>query len=185
MRALGRPRAVVFDLFNTLVPGGTRDQRDEVSRQMATHLGVAPEQFADLMRDTFDERTRGRLGGLAFRNTAITKVTAGLASGVWLLVLAGCGNTPSERVVLPPKDAPASLVLETYLHALQAGDCGSAHALAASTFTVSNGDLCGAVQVKNFMVHDPPAQIGPDEVEYATELTTGGSHDGSASLPDR
>jgi predicted enzyme related to lactoylglutathione lyase len=52
--------------------------------------------------------------------------------------------------VLPPKDTPASLVLETYLHALQAGDCGSAHALAASTFTVSNGDLCGAVQVKNF-----------------------------------
>jgi hypothetical protein len=107
------------------------------------------------------------------------KVTAVLASGLWVLVLAGCGNTPSERVVLPPKDAPASLVLETYLHALQAGDCSSAHALAAPTFTVSNGDLCGAVEVKDFVVHDPPAQVAPDEVEYGTELTTGGSHDGS------
>jgi hypothetical protein len=109
------------------------------------------------------------------------KVTAGLASGVLLLVLAGCGNTPSERVALPPKGAPASLVLETYLHALEAGDCSSAHALAATTFTASNGDLCGAVDLKDFVVHDPPAQVGPDEVEYATELTTGGSHDGSVA----
>lgn len=60
-----RPRAVVFDLFNTLVPGGTRAQRDEVSHRMADVLAVDPESFADLVRRTFDDRTRGRLGGLS------------------------------------------------------------------------------------------------------------------------
>ena len=56
--------AVLFDLFGTLVPGGTRDQRDSVSRSVAIELGVAPDAFAQLVRDTFDDRTTGRLGGL-------------------------------------------------------------------------------------------------------------------------
>jgi putative hydrolase of the HAD superfamily len=59
-----RPRAVLFDLFITLVPGGTRDERDTVSRVMAEVLDVAPEPLAALVRDTFDDRTRGRLGDL-------------------------------------------------------------------------------------------------------------------------
>ena len=60
-----RPKAVLFDLFNTLVPGGTRAQRDEVSRRMAEVLGVEPTPLADLIRRTFDDRTRGRLGDLS------------------------------------------------------------------------------------------------------------------------
>lgn len=59
-----RPRAVLFDLFNTLCPGGSREERDKVSRLMAEALEVAPEALADLVRATFDDRTRGRLGGI-------------------------------------------------------------------------------------------------------------------------
>lgn len=55
---------MLFDLYNTLVPGGTRSERDEVSRRMAEVLGVEPDRLADLVRRTFDSRTRGRLGDL-------------------------------------------------------------------------------------------------------------------------
>ncbi len=61
---MSRPRAVLFDLFNTLVPGGSREERDEVSRRMAEMLGVEPDALADLVRRSFDDRTRGRLGDL-------------------------------------------------------------------------------------------------------------------------
>lgn len=56
--------AVIFDLFDTLIPGGSRSERDALSRQIADDLGVEPEPFAALIRDTFDDRTRGRLGGV-------------------------------------------------------------------------------------------------------------------------
>ena len=58
------PRAVLLDLFNTLVPGGSQADRDCVSKQMADELGVDRDAFASLVRSTFDARTRGRLGDL-------------------------------------------------------------------------------------------------------------------------
>lgn len=58
------PRAVLFDLFNTLVPGGSQADRDGVSKQMADELGVDRDAFASLVRSTFDARIRGRLGDL-------------------------------------------------------------------------------------------------------------------------
>lgn len=61
----GTARAVLFDLYNTLVRGGSVVERDAVSAAMATDLGVDPTAFADLMRATFDERCRGSLGDLA------------------------------------------------------------------------------------------------------------------------
>ncbi|MFT4217081.1 MAG: HAD family hydrolase [Micropruina sp.] len=57
-------RAVLFDLFNTLIPGGSRVERDGVSRRMAEVLAVDPDDLAAMIRDTFDDRTRGRLGDL-------------------------------------------------------------------------------------------------------------------------
>lgn len=58
------PRAVVFDLFDTLIPGGAPAEREAVSRAMAADLGVPPDEFASLYRRTYDERARGRLGDL-------------------------------------------------------------------------------------------------------------------------
>lgn len=58
------PRAVLFDLFNTLVPGGSRAERDAVSHAMAADLGVDPQAFVELYAATFDDRVRGRLGDL-------------------------------------------------------------------------------------------------------------------------
>ena len=61
---LQAPKVVVFDLYNTLIPGGSRSQRDEVSGRMADALGVDGSDFAAVVRLTFDDRVRGRLGDL-------------------------------------------------------------------------------------------------------------------------
>ena len=60
-----RPRTIIFDLYGTLVPGGSRLQRDTVAFQMADALEVDRTAFADIVRDTFDARVRGTMGGLS------------------------------------------------------------------------------------------------------------------------
>jgi putative hydrolase of the HAD superfamily len=57
-------RIVLFDLFGTLVPGGSGRERDDVSRLIANDFDVDSEQFAALIRATYDERMRGTLGDL-------------------------------------------------------------------------------------------------------------------------
>lgn len=57
-------RVALFDLYGTLVPGGSRDRRDGVAHAVAEVLAVDPDALAKLFRDTFHERTTGRLGGL-------------------------------------------------------------------------------------------------------------------------
>jgi putative hydrolase of the HAD superfamily len=63
-------QVVLFDLFDTLVPGGSRAERDAVSGQIAGDLAVDAEGFTVLMLKTFDERMRGKLGGV--RDTLAT-----------------------------------------------------------------------------------------------------------------
>ena len=100
--------------------------------------------------------------------------------GLSSAALAACGaNSSQAPVSAPPAGAPALVVLDTYLHALVAGDCGTAHALAASTFSVGNGELCGEVDVTAFSAPAGPARPRPHVVEYASDLTTNGSSDGS------
>jgi hypothetical protein len=75
-------------------------------------------------------------------------------------------------------------VLDTYLHALVKGDCAAAHASAAPTFSAHRGELCGHVVVSAFSVREDPATPGPNEVIYATVLTTNGSSDGTIERGD-
>ncbi|QIK74528.1 hypothetical protein [Nocardioides piscis] len=76
-------------------------------------------------------------------------------------------------VRLPPAGASHAVVLETYLAALVAEDCGTATGLGDDTFTVGNGELCGEVDVKAFEPIGEPAS--PDaEVTYSTVLTVRG-----------
>lgn len=103
-----------------------------------------------------------------------------LASVGTLVVLAACGATSSNGAISqPPAGASASVVLDTYLRALVAGDCTTAQAVAAPTFVVGNGELCGDVKVSAFSVSRDPATPSPNEVVYASLLTTGGSSDGT------
>jgi putative hydrolase of the HAD superfamily len=55
--------AILFDLFNTLVPGGNAD-RAAVGRAMAADLCVDPDAFNELFVGTWRERITGELGDL-------------------------------------------------------------------------------------------------------------------------
>ncbi|BCJ37812.1 hypothetical protein Athai_53150 [Actinocatenispora thailandica] len=57
-------RAILFDLFGTLVPGDTGVQRDEVSRRISAVLGVDPERFAAEVQASRKDRFAGHLGDL-------------------------------------------------------------------------------------------------------------------------
>jgi putative hydrolase of the HAD superfamily len=57
------PRAVLFDLFNTLVSGGNAT-RWAVTREMGTDVGVDPDEYAKLFAELWVERMTGDLGDL-------------------------------------------------------------------------------------------------------------------------
>ena len=58
------PRAVLFDLYGTLVSPGAASARVAVVRAMAAEMDADPDAYVAAIRDSFDERARGRLGGL-------------------------------------------------------------------------------------------------------------------------
>jgi hypothetical protein len=100
-----------------------------------------------------------------------------------LLCASGCGRESTIR--LPDPDAPPDVVLVTYLQALRAGDCPTAQSLVTSTFTIGNGELCGALDVVSFrQPSSPPSAThgdGDGEVVFSTVLTVRG---GDVSMPD-
>lgn len=65
MTVVRRSRTIIFDLYGTLLPGGSRLRRDTIAFQMADVLEVDRKKLADVVRDTFDERVRGTTGGLS------------------------------------------------------------------------------------------------------------------------
>ena len=89
-------------------------------------------------------------------------------------------SSGSNPIALPSKGATPAEVLNAYLRALKAGDCKTAHALATSTFSVGNGELCGHLSVKSYTPLGKPATPG-NEVIFSTNLITEG---GDASMPD-
>jgi putative hydrolase of the HAD superfamily len=58
------PRAVLFDLYNTLVPGGTAEERTAVAAAMGTDLGVDSEIYVSLYQATYPQRILGTFGDL-------------------------------------------------------------------------------------------------------------------------
>jgi putative hydrolase of the HAD superfamily len=78
------PRAILFDLWGTLVPGIPPSVRDAVSVAMAADLGVDPDAFAAAYRESYRDRFTGATGTLE-------QTVAGLARR--------CGGEPSAAAV--------------------------------------------------------------------------------------
>ena len=53
MTVVRRSRTIIFDLYGTLLPGGSRLRRDTIAFQMADVLEVDRKKLADVVRDTF------------------------------------------------------------------------------------------------------------------------------------
>ena len=92
-------------------------------------------------------------------------------------LLSGCTHDPKP---LPPKEATPRQVLDAYLLALQAGDCGTTREYAVDGF-LTDGDLCGRVDVLAYRNDAYRAQPSPGEVVLADTLTVRG---GDQSLGD-
>jgi putative hydrolase of the HAD superfamily len=76
----GVRRAVLFDLFNTLVPGGTDERRLAVTRAMGDALGVDPDVCARAFHEAWPERFVGAFGDLASTVRAIAVRVGGAPS---------------------------------------------------------------------------------------------------------
>jgi len=101
------PRAVLLDLFNTIVAGGDAE-RDAVTATMARDLGVDPELFVRLHHESWPQRSRGTLGELesTVRNLA---ARAGGAPTHSAVRLACARRIDLTRRLLWPRDRVASL----------------------------------------------------------------------------
>ncbi|MHB8188551.1 MAG: DUF4864 domain-containing protein [Dermatophilaceae bacterium] len=110
----------------------------------------------------------------------MTRLRSGALAAVSLLALSACASTSKDPIALPSKDAAPAEVLGVYLRALKTGDCKAAHAVATSTFTFGNGELCGHLSVKSYTPVGDPATPG-DQAIFSTNLITEG---GDASMPD-
>lgn len=65
-------RAVIFDLFDTLVDGGTTQRRAMIAR-MGVDLGIDPDAFKAAFRDSYRERFAGTLGDLHATITELSR----------------------------------------------------------------------------------------------------------------
>lgn len=86
MRPVGR--AILFDLFGTLLPGGDAS-RAATNRDIAADLGVDAEKFEALMAETWRERMTGALGDLAAQFTELARRLGGEPSGAQVATAAG------------------------------------------------------------------------------------------------
>jgi hypothetical protein len=97
-----------------------------------------------------------------------------------LVLASGLGACTHVVGALPAVGATPHQVLDAYLLALQAGDCATTHEYAVDRF-LTNGELCGHVDVLSYRGDAYQAQPRADEVVLAATLTIKG---GDQSVQD-
>jgi len=101
------PRAVLLDLYNTLVSSGPEQRRDEVNTAMGADLGVdPPERFNTLFRQTYPQRDVGASGDLESTVRAVA-LMAGVTPNPAQVRLAAARRRAFARDLLWP--SPATL----------------------------------------------------------------------------
>jgi hypothetical protein len=117
-----------------------------------------------------DARPRGR-------PAATNPTRAGLTMTALILVamsLAGCSLMRSMLLPAGATPAPPESVLNLYLQRLVAGDCDAARELATPTFTVGNGELCGAATVTAARIDGEPTSPREGTVTFSARITVEG-----------
>ena len=100
-----------------------------------------------------------------------------------LAAFAACAPAPPAAPTASA-DSPATVsdrpevVLDAYLKALVAGDCETGRMLVTARFRIGTGELCGVTHVSAYRINAEPARP-PEELIFATILTTTGTADGS------
>jgi putative hydrolase of the HAD superfamily len=103
------PRAVLFDLYNTLVPGGTDTERRAVGRAMGSDLGVDPDRYADLYHAAYPQRFLGAFGDLEATVRAIALQAGGDPPPSAVRLAAARRLTLTRRLLWPSGSTLATL----------------------------------------------------------------------------
>lgn len=122
-----------------------------------------------------------RLGPLS-SEAGLVAVVILLAAGVGLAVIGSQLSprpSPSPTVTIPPNSAPPAVVLDAYLRALQAGDCGTASQL-TNPLVLGNDyvDLCAVTHVTAFSILGDPVVVNPETVRLRASITITGTANG-------
>lgn len=142
------------------------------------------ERFARIERQVPEPPPHKVGTSIGSRGLGLLSPVAGLVGIVILLAaavgLAVIGSQPSPlpspaAVTIPPDSAPPAVVLDAYLRALQAGDCGTAsHLTMPLVFGKTHVDLCGVTSVTAVSVSGDPVVVSPDTVRLTATLTITG-----------
>lgn len=97
-------RAVLFDLFNTLVPGGTDGLRESVLTRMAGILRVDPAAYVKAFADSWPVRFVGAMGDLDNVVRVLAREVGGAPTGEQVAVAAALrrGMTAGLLAAVPP-----------------------------------------------------------------------------------
>lgn len=94
--------AILFDLFNTLIPGAD-EQRAATVRQMGADLGVDPEKFGEVVVEAWRDRMTGALGDLAAQCRTLAQRLGGDPSDAQVAAAVERRlATARETMVVPP-----------------------------------------------------------------------------------
>lgn len=93
-------RAVIFDLYDTLVDGATTKRRELIA-DMATELGVDSRAFQTAFRDSYRQRFLGELGDLAQTITTLSR-RCGVDPEPDLVAAAAATRLEYTRTLLTP-----------------------------------------------------------------------------------
>jgi len=94
--------AILFDLFNTLIPGAD-DERAAAVREMGADLDVDPEKFGELMVEAWRDRMTGALGDLAAQYRTLAQRLGGDPSDAQVATAVQRRiGAARENMVVPP-----------------------------------------------------------------------------------
>lgn len=145
------------------------------------------ERFARIERQVPEPPRRAFAPVMSRRSGPATVARRAVLLGVVIILaalfaLVAIGSRPSPRPTIPPDSAPPAVVLDAYLRALQAGDCGTASRL-TMPLVLDKGfiDLCGVTRVTAFSVVGGSVVVDPYTVRLTANLTITGTANGGIS----
>ena len=103
------PRAVLFDLYNTLVSSGPDSDRHAVAQSMGADLGVDPSTYADLYHQVYPQRFVGALGDLEATVRAVARMAGGEPTDAAVRLAAARRMTLFRRLLWPSGPTLAAL----------------------------------------------------------------------------
>jgi putative hydrolase of the HAD superfamily len=107
------PGALLLDLYNTLIDGGSTQRRDEVNAAMGADVGADPQRFAAAYRETYRQRFLGATGDVEATVRAVAIAAGALPTAAQMRLAATRRRTLARELLWP---SPGTLEALDELH---------------------------------------------------------------------